>query len=177
MTATVKEDLKITLDSIDIAILQQLQLEARLSNKELAARVGLAPSSCLERVKRLQVNGILKGFHAYVEPSALGIHLQAMVQVRLGNHSRAMLEQFREHVLAMPEVISLYYVSGTEDFLVHVAAKDSNQLRDFTIDSLANHPGVVHLETSIVFEYTHRAQLPTYLPGWERTAKVPNQAK
>lgn len=76
------------LDRIDRAILAHLQKNARLSNKELAAKVGLAPSSCLARVQRLTKQGVIKGFHAFVDPQALGIGLQALVAVKLKQHSR-----------------------------------------------------------------------------------------
>jgi DNA-binding Lrp family transcriptional regulator len=79
---------KSSIDRIDGRILDELQKNARLSNKELAGRVGLAPSSCLERVRRLRRDGVPRGFHAEVDPGALGIGLQALIAVRLARHSR-----------------------------------------------------------------------------------------
>ena len=76
------------MDGIDFGILHELQNNARLSNKELAAKVKLAPSSCLERTRRLSAQGVLRGFHADVDPAALGVGLQAMIHVRLARHSR-----------------------------------------------------------------------------------------
>ena len=83
------------LDRIDMKILRALQNDARLSNKELAGIVGLAPSSCLERVRRLRKEKILLGSHARIEPSAVGIGLQAMIAVQLGQHSRDIVQRFR----------------------------------------------------------------------------------
>jgi DNA-binding Lrp family transcriptional regulator len=78
----------VPLDRIDRALVRALQKDARLSNKELAAQVGLAPSSCLERVRRLRRTGVLRGFHADVAPEALGVGLQALIAVQLRQHSR-----------------------------------------------------------------------------------------
>ena len=91
------------LDRIDFDILAELQNNARISNKELAGRVGLAPSSCLQRVRRLGQAGVVRGYHADIDPAALGIGLEAMVSVRLQQHSLDLVEAFQEHLLSLPE--------------------------------------------------------------------------
>lgn len=141
------------LDRIDYAILEQLQADARLSNKELAKRVHLAPSSCLERVRKLREAGVLRGAHAEVEPAAFGVGLQAFIEVRLAKHSREQVERFRDHVLDLPEVQGLWHVSGQHDFLVQVAVRDSSHLRDLAMDQFTARPEVVQLETSLIFEH------------------------
>lgn len=156
------------LDRIDAGILAALQNDARLSNKELAARVGVAPSTCLERVRRLFDNGVLMGAHARVEPRALGIRIQAMIGVRLQRHSRETVDAFRDELIDEPEVIAIYYLSGATDFLLHVAVRDSDHLRDFALDRLTARPEVSRVETSVVFEYTHDPRLPDYLSHTER---------
>ena len=93
------------LDEIDHKILETLQNDARLSNKELAASVGLAPSSCLERVRRLKNNGVLKGFHARVNPKNLNIGLEAMISVQLQRHSRDMVESFHQHLMTALRIV------------------------------------------------------------------------
>ena len=105
------------MDRIDDAILAALQNDGRMSNKELAAAVGLAPSSCLERVRRLHSRGVITGFHAELEPAALAIGLQAFVFVRLARHVRDDVETFRDYVAALPEVVGVYHVAGVEDFV------------------------------------------------------------
>ncbi len=147
------------LDRIDHGILQALTHDARLSNKELAARVGLAQSSCLERVRRLRERGVIRGFHAEVDSGALGLGLQAMVAVRLQEHSRAVFASFHDHALACQEVVAIYHVGGEEDFLLHVAVRDSDHLRDFAFDRLISRPEVVHIETSLIFEYAQSRAL------------------
>ncbi|XXF79886.1 Lrp/AsnC family transcriptional regulator [Myxococcaceae bacterium GXIMD 01537] len=150
------------LDRIDFEILAALQKDGRLTNKELAARVGLAPSSCLERVKHLRASGALRDCHADVAPEALGIGLQALVAVRLKQHSRDVVESFRRHVRSLPEVAAVYHVTGQQDFLVHVSVRDANHLRDFALDAFTTRAEVAHLETSLIFEFSRNPVLPDY---------------
>lgn len=150
------------LDRIDFEILTHVQNDARLSNKELAARVGLAPSSCLQRVRRLRELGVIQGFHAQVDPKALGIGLQAMVAVRLGQHSTALVDGFFAEISAHPAVVALYYLAGATDFLVHVAVKSAEDLRRLVGDTISSRAGVVHVETSLVFDHARSPVLPRY---------------
>ena len=152
--------MNIPLDQIDFAIIENLQNNARLSNKELAHRVRLAPSSCLERVRRLGAAGVFRGFHAEVDPAALGHALQAMITVRLRRHARRDVVAFRAHLLALPEVLALFHVGGSYDFVVHVAVRDSNHLRDLAMDSFTARPEVGQMETHFIFEYTRSMTLP-----------------
>jgi DNA-binding Lrp family transcriptional regulator len=149
------------LDRIDFEILAALQNDARLSNKELAARVGLAPSSCLTRVRRLLRERVLRGFHARVEPAALGVGLQALVFVRLARHSRRQVEAFRRHALSLPQTVAVYHVSGRHDFLVHVAVRDADRLRDLTMDAFTTRREVGQIETHLIFEHVQRPELPS----------------
>lgn len=142
-----------SLDRIDREILAALSNNARLSNKELAARVGLAASSALERFRRLTRQGWLRGFHADVDPRAFGLGLEAMISVRLQQHSRDQFEAFRLYVQTLPEVVAAYHMAGGNDFLVHVRARDADHLRDFAIDAFTTRPEVGHLETALVFEH------------------------
>ena len=126
---------------------------ARLSNKEVAARVGLAPSSCHERVRRLVQTGAILGFHAVVNPAALGYGIEAMLAVRLPQHSRRNFDAFREYVVTIPEVIDVYHVSGEIDFLVHVVARDAQHLRDLALDRFLSRPEIGHIETELIFDH------------------------
>jgi DNA-binding Lrp family transcriptional regulator len=150
------------MDRIDNAILAALQNHGRISNKELAGSVGLAPSSCLERVKRLQDRSVITGFHAEVNPAALGIGLQAFVLVRLAKHSRESIDHFREHLVSLPEVVSIYHVAGQEDFVVHVAVRDSTHLKDLTLDGFTSRPEVARLQTALVYERVSESAWPNY---------------
>lgn len=150
-----------TLDRIDFAILEHLQNDARLSNKELAGHVGLAPSSCLERVRRLLGSGVLRGFRAEVNPRALGVALEALVFVRLARHARKPVGSFRRHCLELAETLAVYHVAGQYDFIVHVAVRDADHLRDLTLDAFTTRAEVAHLETHLIFEHARRPLLPT----------------
>jgi DNA-binding Lrp family transcriptional regulator len=153
---------KTLLDRTDFEILAALQNDARISNKELAAQIGLAPSTCLERVRRLRSSGALRGFHADVDPAVLGIGLEAIVAVRIRRHSRELIEQFQEHVLGLEEAAAVYHVAGANDFLVHVVARDAAHLRDLAMDAFTSRPEVEHMETALVFGHGQSRALPNY---------------
>ncbi len=150
------------LDRIDLDLLRLLRKNARLSNKELAERSGIAPSTALERVRRLQQAGTLLGFHAEVAPAAVGIGLQAMVTVRLRRHSRALVDSFHTHLLGLHEVMAFYHLAGADDFLVHVGVRDSDHLREFALSAFTERDEVAHIETHLIFEFRRNPGLPVY---------------
>lgn len=141
-----------SLDSIDWALLGILQDDASVTNKELAARVGLATSSCHERVRRLHALGVITAVRAVVDPAALGRGLHAFVAIQLRPHRRDLVESFTAAVLAMPEVMALYNVSGPEDFFVQVAVADSAHLQRLIVDHLATRAEVGHAQTHLIFD-------------------------
>lgn len=151
------------LDQIDCAILRELQQNARLSNKELSEKIGLSPSSTLERTKRLQEDGIFSGFHAELSPKKVGIGLQAMISVRLNKHTFQEVDAFRNYAMAHPTVVSAYHVAGSNDFLLHVAVRDSDHLRSLVLSAFTTRPEVVHIETALIYEYTRSHETPIYL--------------
>ena len=145
-----------SLDRIDRAIVAALQNNARISNKELAAAVGLAPSTCLERVRALRATGVLLGYHAEVERDALGRGLEAIVGVRIRPHSRPQVEGFWQFALDLPEVIDVFHVTGADDFLLHVGVANTDALRDFVLDRLTVRPEVGHVESRVVYAHARR---------------------
>lgn len=138
-------------DRIDRAILSLLAQNARTTNKELAERVGLSQSACLERVRRLEERGLLRGTHADVDPEAFGIGVQALVVVQLERHTRAAVGRFEKSVLELPQVVALYHLTGRMDYLAHAVAQDMEHLRDFTLDAITSLPDVARVETSLLF--------------------------
>lgn len=148
------------LDRTDVAILRLLQNDARLSNKEIAAAVGLAPSSAHERLKRLRADGVLRGSHAEVDPWALGIGLEALYMIELAKHEREVVDAFLRDVVGIPEVRSVFLVTGRHDMIVHVAVRDMQHLKDLALDRFTSRPGVTRVETSILFEAAYRRELP-----------------
>ena len=151
------------LDRMDYEIVRRLRNNARLSNKDLAQKVGLAPSSCLVRVRQLRQSGVFTGFVAEVDPTALGVGLQAMISVKLKRHFKPDVEAFRDHALALPEVVRFYHVAGPTDFLLHVWTRDSFHLRDFAMTAITARKEVSHIETELIFEHVSNNELPDFL--------------
>jgi DNA-binding Lrp family transcriptional regulator len=151
-----------SLDRIDFEILLQLQRDARMSNKELAAAIGVAPSTCLLRVQRLMDSGVLRGFHADVDPEALGIGLQAMSSVRLSNHAKVSFQNLKAELLQVPEIVAVYLMAGSQDLLIHLVVKDVAQLRDLLARLVAQQPNIAHIETSLILEHVPKRVLPCY---------------
>jgi len=150
-----------SLDHTDLTIMALLYQDARLSNKDIAQRVGLAPSSCLERIKRLQADAVILGSQLNVDLRALGGHIQAMISVRLSDHNRATVDLFQQALLPLPEVLSLYHMGGDIDFLVHVTVADSGHLRDFVFNAITARTEVSHVETALVYEHQSSKSLPS----------------
>ena len=142
------------IDDIDLAILEALSDDARMPNNRLADSLGIAPSTCLARVRALRKSGVLRGFHADVDLAAIGRPLQAMIAVRLAVHAREEIDAFTSAVRALPGVLMVFHLTGVTDYLVWVAATDAQDLREFVVDHLATHPSVAHAETSLIYEHT-----------------------
>lgn len=146
-------------DSIDWAILDILQRDATTPNKDIAAAVGIAPSTCLERVRRLRRTGVIASIRAHVDPSLLGRGVQALLAIQVRPHSRETANEFVEAVLGMPQTLALYNVSGAEDYLVHVAVRDSAALQSLIIDGLLVMRQVAHCRTQLIFGMPHTAAI------------------
>ena len=154
--------MKKTLDRIDYEILALLQNNARISNKEIARKVGLAASTCLVRIRVLQNSGVISGFHAEINPVRLGVGIQAMIAVRLIRHFKPDVDAFRSHALDLPEVVQLYHVAGPIDFLVHVWARNSDHLRELAMTAFTSRKEVAHIETELIFEHIRSAEIPAF---------------
>lgn len=152
------------MDECDAALVAQLQANARLTNRELADRVGVAPSTALERVRALRARGVLRGYHADVDLPALGRSVQALIAVRIHPPARQRIEAFRDFATNLPETAAVFVVSGGEDFLIHVAVPDTDALYSFVIDRLTERPEVADVRTSIVYEHLRRPVLEPLNP-------------
>jgi DNA-binding Lrp family transcriptional regulator len=141
-------------DEIDRAILELLAADARITNQRLAERVGVAPSTALSRLRALRGRGVIRGFHAELDLAALGRPLQALIAVRLAVHAREQIDAFTEAVRDLPGVLMVFHLAGATDYLVWVAARDAQDLRDFVVDHLATHSAVSHAETSLIYEHS-----------------------
>ncbi|EMY34259.1 AsnC family transcriptional regulator [Arthrobacter crystallopoietes BAB-32] len=141
------------LDETDRLILRLLQADARMPNNALAARAGIAASTCHARIRSLQERGVIRGYHADVDPAAVGRGLQALIAIRLQAHARANLTRFEDYLAGLPAVEGIFFVTGDRDFLIHVAVPDSDTLRELVANNLSLRPEVAGTNTTVIFEY------------------------
>lgn len=165
-------------DSVDERLLEELQKNARRTNRELARAVGIAESTCLERVRSLQRGGAIEGFHAEVDLTTLGRNVQAIISVRLQPKTRRAIDAFTDLVLTLPETLAMFVVSGHDDFLIQVAVPDTAALEAFVIDHIAQHPNIADVHTSLVYEHIKRRPLERLdpSPSASRLGPVGNRA-
>ncbi|MFF2659370.1 Lrp/AsnC family transcriptional regulator [Kitasatospora sp. NPDC058032] len=140
------------IDDIDRAILRVLAKNARTPNNALAEAVGIAPSTCLARVRALRERGVIRAFRTEIDPAAIGLPLQAMISVRLRAHTREQNESFRSTAPDLPGVLAVFHMAGSDDYLLHVGVAGPEELRDFVVDHLTTHPAVAQTRTNLIFE-------------------------
>ena len=150
------------LDAIDRRIVGELVAHARISNRQLAERIGVAPSTALVRTQSLVDRGVLTGFSASIDLTAVGRSVQALVAVRLRTHERDQIRAFAAATSRMPEVVASFHTAGSVDYLFHVAVPSTTALRDWVFDNLTMNSIVGHTETTLVFSHTsgNSATLP-----------------
>uniref|UniRef100_A0AAU2VDU7 Lrp/AsnC family transcriptional regulator n=1 Tax=Streptomyces sp. NBC_00003 TaxID=2903608 RepID=A0AAU2VDU7_9ACTN len=142
----------VVLDPVDLHILRLLQNDARTTYRDLAAEVGVAPSTCLDRVARLRRTGVILGYQLRVDPAKLGRGLQALLSVQVRPHRRDLIAPFVERVRALPESRSLFHLTGPDDFLVHVTVADTADLQRLVLDEFTSRPEVARVETRLIFQ-------------------------
>lgn len=143
---------KLKLDAIDRKILTALQEDARLSNVQLAGKVGLSPSPCLRRVKMLEKAGALQGYHAALDRNAVGLGLTVFVGIRVERHHEETATAFRTSVQNLPEVFSCHLVSGESDFLLQVVVADLAAYERFLSGTLLRLPGVIDIRSNFAIQ-------------------------
>lgn len=143
------------IDDIDHQLLDLLQADARMTNSELANRVGIAQSTCIQRVRNLVARGVITGFHAKVNRAATGYGLQVLISVTLRATARQQLAAFMAEMKALPEVQQVFFLGGSEDFILHLATTDSDHVREFVLENLSANPAVANTRTNIIFEHAH----------------------
>ncbi len=147
----------IEIDDIDRRILTALHADARMSNSALADHIGVAASTCHGRVRRLVELGVIRGFYADIDPSAIGLTLQAMISVSLQSNARGKIRNFIQHIRSRPQVMDVYFLAGADDFILHVAARDTDDLRAFVVENLNADADVAGTQTSLIFEHLRGA--------------------
>ena len=140
------------MDAIDRKIIAELQRNGRLSNVELADRIGLTPAPCLRRVKRLEDQGVLVGYAARVDPAAIGRGFEVLVNVDLTRKDRQTFEAFEAAVAAFDEVIELRRMFGLPDYFLRVATADIERYEAFISTKLGDVPGIARLDSHITMK-------------------------
>ncbi len=139
------------LDRTDRRILHELQLNARITNQELADRVGLSPSPCLRRVKQLEEAGLIKGYVTELAADKLGLKLMALVQIAMDRHTPDRFERFESAVRALPQVLECIMITGqSADYQLKVLVRDMDEYQDFLLNKLTRIPGVSDVRSSFV---------------------------
>jgi Lrp/AsnC family leucine-responsive transcriptional regulator len=148
-------------DAIDLRILDVLQRDGRISNADLADRVGLSASPCLRRMRALEEDGVIVGYRADLDPKRLGLTILAFVEVRIARHGGGSAALFREAMMREKMVVGCYMVTGGYDFLLKVVAQDLDAYKAFTVDTLMSMPDVQDIRTSLVLDLIkNTAELP-----------------
>ena len=157
-SATVSKDVQLPdLDDVDRRLLTLLHADARMSNSALADAVGIAASTCHGRVRRLQDLGVIRGYYADIDPAAIGLSLQAMISVTLQSNARSKIRNFIQQIRRKPQVMDVYFLAGADDFIIHVAARDTDDLRAFVVENLNADTDVAGTQTSLIFEHLRGA--------------------
>ncbi|MFK5947250.1 MAG: Lrp/AsnC family transcriptional regulator [Methylococcales bacterium] len=150
------------LDKTDLKILAELYANSRITNKELSSKANIVPSTCLDRVKKMQSSGVIKGFGLEINYKAIGGNIEAMTSVRLGKHSSKVIQNFKNDLILSPEVLKIFYMGGADDFILHITVKDTEHLRDFISSKITSRDEVVHIETALIYEQLSRNKLPIF---------------
>ncbi|MGA0934310.1 MAG: Lrp/AsnC family transcriptional regulator [Pseudohongiellaceae bacterium] len=150
------------LDRMDRGILQVLQEDGRISNQDLAEKVGLSPSPCLRRVRQLEEAGIINKYVALVNGSALGLKMLALIQIRMDRHTPDRFAQFEETLKSYPQVLELILITGqSADYQVKVLVKDMEEYQDFLLNKITPLPGVSDVHSSFVLrQVIAKTELP-----------------
>ena len=139
------------MNQLDKNILEILQRDASISNKELAAKNGLAESSMLNRVKNLKEKGIITAYRAVINPKSIGYTVQALIMINLCQHQIQSIASFEEKLIQIPEVKVGYHITGRYDYALHVVLRDIDHMATLIKDTLSKLPGLERLETCLIF--------------------------
>lgn len=149
------------LDVIDRKILRAIQQDARVSNLELAKTVGLSPTPCLRRVRRLESDGVIAGYAAVLDQRRVGLPVSVFAQVRMDSHDNDTLARFEETVRAWPEILECYLMTGARDYLLRIVVEDVAAYERFIKEKLTRIPGIGSIESSFALnQIKHVSALP-----------------
>lgn len=140
------------MDRVDRAIIEQLRRDTRIANTELADRVGLTPAPCLRRVRRLEQDGVITGYHASVDPEADGRAFEVIVNVDLAVKDRATVENFEAHVATYDEVVEFRRMFGLPDYFLRIATADLTSFENFVTTKLEDTPGLARVDSHLTMK-------------------------
>lgn len=149
-----------TFDRIDLAILRILLHDARRTLQEIGAEVGLSPTSCWSRIKRLEAEGVIRRYTVDVDPARLGYQDTVIVQLTLGTHSEDTLYEFGQVLATIPEVLEAYLVSGDYDYYIRIAVRDTRDYERLLREKLYKIPGIRHSKSSFVLRVLKASTVP-----------------
>ncbi|MEM9132586.1 MAG: Lrp/AsnC family transcriptional regulator [Actinomycetota bacterium] len=145
------------IDDIDLDILRILQADARISNKDLAQQVGVSPSTMVNRVRNLEASGVIRGYHADVDPAALGRSVQVLVSLSLSPKTPEAVAEFEQAIWALDETLALWLVAGDSDVILQMSARSVSHLAQTILRQVACAPNVVTEKTAIVFGHRRKS--------------------
>ena len=149
-------NLQSDLDEIDHELIRLISKNSRMTNADLAEAAGIAASTCITRVRSLVNRGVITGFTANIDPSAVGLTSQVLISVTLRAGARSHLADFMNEMRTLPEVIQVFFLGGSEDFIVHLAVRDNDHVREFVLENLSSNATVASTKTNMVFEHFHK---------------------
>jgi Lrp/AsnC family leucine-responsive transcriptional regulator len=149
-----------TLDKFDLAILKVLQGDARASLQEISKRVGLSPTPCWNRIKKMEAGGVIQGYTVRIDPAAIGFTETVIVQVTLESHTDETLYDFGKSLEQIPEVLEAYLVSGDYDYYIRIAVKDTRDYERLLRERLYRIPGIRHSKSSFVLRTLKESLIP-----------------
>lgn len=147
------------MDKIDRLIIRELQLNARLSNQELAEKINLSPSPCLRRVRLLEKSGILSGYTARVDQEAYGLPLNVFVSIKLEKQNERSIKEFESGLQLLDQIMECYLMTGSRDYLLRVVSADLKSYENFIRDDLTKLPGIASIESSFAFSNVKNQQV------------------
>ena len=148
------------LEPRDVAILDLLQRDSRLSNQDLAERVGMSTSACWRRVRALEEAGVIRGYRAEIDPRRAGLAFHAIIHVRLVRHAREIVERFVAEVMRHAEVQDCYATTGEADYHLRVLCRDLDAFNDFMERTLFRLDGIANIQTNLVLRHIKAPGMP-----------------
>ena len=152
------------LDKFDVGILKVLQGDARASLQDISQRVGLSPTPCWNRIRKMEADGVIQGYTVRIDPAAIGFSETVIVQVTLESHTDETLYEFGKTLEQIPEVLEAYLVSGDYDYYIRIAVKDTRDYERLLRERLYRIPGIRHSKSSFVLRTLKESLIPLSSP-------------